>query len=134
MNEKSRGVALTIFAVLFLLLAISNFLKPVLENAQTGFVFFGTRTSGTANLILGPLFGVILLVYAGGIWWLKKYAMPLAWLYAVYVIINMALFSRNAPPPRNGREIAVALGSVVIGIAIPLAAAIILTRRRPELA
>lgn len=134
MNEKSRGVALTIFAILFVLLAISNFLKPVMANAQTGFVFFGTRTSGIANLILGPLFGVILLVYAAGIWWLKRFAMPLAWIYAGYVVVNMALFSVKAPPPRSRNEAVFAIASVVVGIAVPLAAAIILSRRRPELA
>ena len=134
MNESRRGVTLTIFAILFVLLAISNFLKPVMANAQTGFVFLGTRTTGTANLILGPLFGVILLVYAAGIWWLKRYAMPLAWIYLGYVIVNMALFSVKAPPPKSGSEIMFATVSLVVGIGVPLAAAIILTRRRPELA
>jgi hypothetical protein len=134
MNERSRGVALTIFAILFLLLAISNFLKPVLENAQTGFVFFGTRLSGAADMVVAPVFGLILLVYVAGIWWLKKFAMPLAWIYTGYVVINMALFSMKAPPPKNGREMALALLSLVFGIGVPLAAAIILTRRRPDLA
>jgi len=134
MNEKSRGVALTIFAVLFVLLAVSNFLKPVFADANTGFVFFGTREAGTANLILGPLFGVILLVYAAGIGWLKSFAMPLAWIYAGYVVVNMALFSMKAPQPKSGREIMFAMVSLVVGIGVPLAAAIILTRRRPELA
>ena len=38
-----RGWFLTISAILFGLLAISNFLKPVLASANTGFVFLGHR-------------------------------------------------------------------------------------------
>lgn len=96
MNEQPRGVTLTIFAVLFGLLAISNFLKPieVLGHSGTpGFVFLGTRTSGIANDILGPLFGLILAVYARGIWRMKKYALPLSYAYAAYVVLNLILFA-----------------------------------------
>jgi hypothetical protein len=40
----------------------------------------------------------------------------------------------KAPSPKTGREILFAMLSLVVGIGVPLAAAIILTRRRPELA
>jgi len=44
--ERKRGWFLTIAAVLFALLALSNFLKPILADSHTGFVFFGRRLSG----------------------------------------------------------------------------------------
>ena len=59
MAEKSRGATLTIFALLFALLAISNFLKPFHLDPNAGFVFLGTKLTGTANAIMGPLFGII---------------------------------------------------------------------------
>jgi hypothetical protein len=35
-----------------------------------------------------------------GIWRMKRYAMAVAWIYAVYVILNLALFTiRNPPAP-----------------------------------
>jgi hypothetical protein len=88
MNERRRGTTLTIFAILFALLAISNLLKPLhVGGAQTGFVFLGTRTGGIANLILGPLFGLILAAYALGIWRMRRYALPLGYAYFAYVIL-----------------------------------------------
>ncbi len=59
MAGKSRGAALTIFALLFGLLAISNFSKPFSHDPGIGFVFMGVRLKGTANAIMGPLFGIL---------------------------------------------------------------------------
>ncbi len=81
MNEKSRGVTLTIFAVLFALLAISNFLKPLHLEPNEGFVFLGTKLTGAANAVMGPLFGIILLVYAYGIWAMRKFALQVAYIF-----------------------------------------------------
>ncbi len=102
MARKSRGVTLTIFAVLFAILAISNFLKPFHLDPSAGFVFLGTKLTGAANAIMGPLFGIILLVYAYGIWAMRKFALPIAYFFCPWVILNMILFTmknRNAPPP-----------------------------------
>src|SRR5204863_7296956 len=73
--SEQRGPALTTFAILFGMLAFSNLLKPLQLGGEqhTGFVFFGHRTSGTFNAILGPLFGIYLLVYALGIWRLRRF-------------------------------------------------------------
>src|SRR5208282_4735892 len=92
MAEKSRGPALTIFALLLALMAISNFGKPFSHNPGVGFVFFGTRLSGVPNLIIAPIFGIILAVYAYGILAMRKFALPIGIFYAAYVIINMPLF------------------------------------------
>jgi hypothetical protein len=52
MEEKTRrGAVLTIFAPLFVLLALSDISKP-LSGGRAGLVFFGTKTKGLANAIL----------------------------------------------------------------------------------
>jgi len=92
MEEKSRGVTLTIFALLLALMAISNFGKPFSHNPGVGFVFFGTRLSGAPNMIVAPIFGIILAVYVYGILAMRKFALPIGIFYAAYVIVNMPLF------------------------------------------
>lgn len=64
MAQAERGSVLTVFAVLFAILAISNFLKPLQINETTGFVLFGSRLSGMPNVIAGIVAGLYLLVYA----------------------------------------------------------------------
>ena len=92
MEEKSRGATLTVFALLLALMAISNFGKPFSHHPGVGFVFFGTRLSGLPNLIVAPIFGIMLAVYAYGIIAMRKFALPIGIFYAAYVIINMPLF------------------------------------------
>lgn len=134
MNQANRGIALTIFAILFALLAISNFAKPIPGGGppagQKGFVFLGTRTTGTANLILGPTFGIILAAYTFGIWRMKRYAFPLSYAYFVYVVLNSTLFTIKNPGFGGSGSF---LLYSAIGIGVPLASAILLTRRRAEL-
>jgi hypothetical protein len=60
MKETSRGPVLTTFAVLFAVLALSNFLKPFHLDPNAGFVFLRMKTHGNANAILGPAFGALL--------------------------------------------------------------------------
>ena len=131
--EKARGRTLTVFAVLFAVLAVSNFLKPLQIGAETGFVLFGRRLGGTANAIAGPLFGLFLLVYASGIWGMRRYALPMAWLYAAYVVVNLTLFSlRNTSPPGIGYAL-FGLVYMVVALGVSGGAAWLLTRRRDAL-
>jgi hypothetical protein len=134
MPQAVRGRALTVFAILFALLALSNLLKPFrFGGEQTGFVFFGSRQSGAANAILGPLFGVFLAVYAYGIWTMRRFALPMGHAYATYVILNLILFSfRNTVPDTAGYQI---FGTVyaAIAIGVSLGAAVLLTKRKAEL-
>jgi hypothetical protein len=92
-SKPSRGAVLTVFAVLFVVLAISNFSKPFHLDSRAGFVFFGVKTSGIANDILGPAFGVWLLVYAIGIWRMRRWALSVGYAYAAYVLTNLVLFT-----------------------------------------
>lgn len=134
MPQAERGSALTTFAVLFGLLAVSNLLKPFqFGGEQTGFVFLGSRLSGTANAIAGPLFGVFLAVYAYAIWNMRRFALPMAHAYATYVILNLILFSfRNTTPDTVGYKIfGIVYSAIAIGVS--LGAAVMLTKRKTEL-
>lgn len=128
---RNRGWFLSVAAVLFALLALSNFLKPVLASDNTGFVFFGHRLSGVPNAILGPLFGLMLIAYVIAIWQMRRYALPLGWAYAAYVVANMVLFSLHTTdkPPSPAFVVA----TLVIGLGIPIGAAVVLTQKRAQL-
>ena len=130
MAGKSRGVTLTIFAVLFALLATSNFLKPFHLELNEGFVFLGTKLTGSANAIMGPLFGIILLVYAYGIWAMRKFALQVAYIFLLWVLLNMTLF---AVKNQSTQALAANLVAAIVGISVPLASAIVLHRRRADL-
>ena len=132
MAEKSRGPALTVLALLFVLLAISDFAKPLLAGPGVGFVFAGTRLTGRANAIMGPLFGLFLLYYAYAIWTMRRYAVPASYVFAGWVVGNMIMFTiKNSDAPKP--SLLVAVVSTAVGIGVPLATAIILSRRRAEL-
>jgi hypothetical protein len=133
MEHSGRGAMLTIFAFLFVVLAISNLLKPFHIDPSAGLVFFGVKTAGLANAILGPLFGIFLIVYAAGIWRLRRWALPVAYVYAAYVILNMILFSvRNAGAP-NPPSALFAITALVVGVGVPMTTAILLSRRKAQL-
>jgi len=131
MEEKlRRGPILTTFAVLFALLALSNISKP-LSGGRAGFVFLGTKTAGIANAILGPAFGIFLLIYALGIWQQKRFAVPMAWAYAAYVLINLILFIIKTPERSQSPLFGLAYTAVALGVS--WGSAILLTRRRAQL-
>jgi hypothetical protein len=134
MAEKSRGAALTVFALLFVLLAISDFAKPILVNSKgVNFIFLGHRLTGTANAVMGPLFGILLLVYAYGIWTMRRWALPVAYIFTGWVITNTVLYNINNPNEPTPPLYFVIL-TLVLGLGVPLATAIILSLRRADLA
>lgn len=106
-EERGRGSFLTVMAVLFGLLTVSNFTKALqyLNDPKVGgIVIFGTRFEGVAsNAILGPLVGVVVGAYAYGLWKLRPWVAPLSIAYAFYVPVNLVLFwyrqtSPDVPP------------------------------------
>ncbi len=133
MAGKERGTALSVFAVLFGILAISNFLKPFqLFGDQTAFVFLGARMSGVANTVLGPLFGLFLALHAYGIWNMKRFAMIMGHAYATYVCLNLALWSLRAPPEAQTSVLfGIIYAAVAIGVSV--GSAVMLTQRKPDL-
>ena len=135
MPTPSRPRVLTVFAILFVLLALSNLLKPFQFGGpeQTGFVLFGKRTTGATNTIMGPLFGLYLLAYAYGIWTVRRWALPMGVAYMIYVMLNLVLFPLRTPqPPGVGQQIfGLVYGAVAIGVTG--SAVWQLSRRRAEL-
>jgi hypothetical protein len=134
MAETNQSRTLKVFAVLFALLAVSNLLKPLqIGGEQTGFVFFGQRLSGTANMIAGPLFGLYLLLYAFGIWRTKRFALAMGHAYATYVVLNLIMFTaKNTPPPGIGYMIFGIVYSL-IAVGVSVGAAYLLTKYKTEL-
>jgi len=134
MTETGRDRILTVCAVLFGVLALSNFLKPLqLEGAQTGFVLFGTRLSGTANAVAGPLFGLYLATYAAGIWRTKRYALPMGQVYAAYVVLNLILFNVRNPVPPGAAYLVFGIVYSTVAIGVSLGAAILLAKCKAAL-
>ena len=134
MARASRGTALTVFALLFGLLAVSNLMKPLQIGSQTGFVLFGKRLSGLPNLIFGPLFGLYLAAYATGIWGLRRRALPMGMLYASYVVLNLVLFTVRMPQESGAGPLIFGLVYTTVAIGVSWGAAWLLWRRRHELA
>src|SRR5206468_11242810 len=135
MASEQRGPALTTFAVLFGVLAVSNLLKPLQMGGpeHTGFVFFGQRMTGTANAILGPLFGIYLLVYALGIWRLRRFALPMAYAYAAYVIVNLIAFTVRGEAQPGVGYVVFSVIYALVAIGVSGGAALVLSRRKAAL-
>jgi hypothetical protein len=129
---SNRDRVLTICAILFGLLALSNLLKPVPVDPEQGFVFFGRRLSGTPNAVIGPLFGLYLLVYAIGIWRMRRWAFPMGLAYATYVVVNLLLFTLRDPNP-TAHGIAFNLVYGAVAITVSAGTAWLLARRRATL-
>lgn len=131
--QPRRGAALTFFAVLFLVLAVQDFLKPFrLEGPDTGIVFFGHRLQG-AGAYVGWLVAAFLIVYAAGIWRMRRYALYLGFAYAIYVTINLILFTVRNPPPASQSERIFGFVYVIFALAFSWGTAIILSRRKADL-
>jgi hypothetical protein len=135
MPTKSRGVALTILALLLALMAISDFGKPFSRQAGVGFVFLGTRLSGAANMIIAPAFGFILAVYVYGILAMRRFALPLAIFYAAYVIVNMPLFilKYHGTAVMQEHSLAFLVPYPFVAIGVSSGAAWLLYRRKQDL-
>jgi hypothetical protein len=131
MEQRKRGLALTISG----LLAISDLSKPLSQShdPQAGLVFFGTKLTGTADLIIAPLFAAFLAIYAIGIWRMKRYAMLMSYAYASYVFINLLLFimKHRDPRDRSGLSFMAVYATVALGVSI--GSVVLLTLRREEL-
>ncbi len=134
MEQGKRGLPLTLFAIAFGLLAISDLTKPYsqMHDPHAGLVFFGTKLTGVADLIIAPLFAAFLAIYAIGIWWMKRYAMPMSHAYATYVFINMLLFVMKHDRKDTGGLPFIVMYAT-IALAVSIGSAILLTMRREEL-
>ena len=134
MADSRRGGGLTTLAILFAILALTDILKPFhLEGPTTGLVFFGKRLSGTPDAILAPILGIVLLTYAAGIWRMRRYALYFGYAYAIYVTINLVLFSARNPPPASQSEMIFGIVYIILALAFSWSTAILLSRRKVDL-
>jgi hypothetical protein len=128
-SSEPRGTFLTVMAVLFVVLALSDFTKALQyaqDPAHLGLVVLGHRFEGVGkNLAFGSLVGIVLVTYAYGIWKMRAWVLPLSILYAFYVPANMVLFwsLHQLPPPSVGFIVRYLLISLTgsVGTAIYLA-------------
>lgn len=77
-----------VLAVLIALRGLTNFGKPF----GGGFVVLGQLLHGVASTVLAPLVGVVMLVYAWGLWSARPWAFPLGIAYAIWATLNVVLF------------------------------------------
>ena len=134
MANSKRSGPLTVLAILFAILALTDILKPFhLEGPTTGLVFFGKRLSGTPDAILGPLLGFFLLTYAVGIWRMRRYALGLSFAYAIYVTINLILFSARNPPPTSRGEMIFGIVYIILALAFSWGTVVLLNRSKADL-
>jgi hypothetical protein len=95
-QRNQRGAFLTVVAILFAVLAVSNTTKALqflMDPSHLGIVIFGVRFESVfANVLLGPMLGAVLAAYAYGLWTLQPWVAPLSIVYAFYVPLNLVLF------------------------------------------
>lgn len=127
-----NGRLLRVFAVLFGLLAISNFTKPLEMQPEHGLVFLGRRLRGSADLMVAPLFGTFLATYAWGLWNRRRFALPMGILYAGWVPLNIYLFTVRSPE-ELGRNSLFGVTYMIVAIGLSWAAAVVLMRSSRDL-
>jgi hypothetical protein len=140
-DDSRRGPALTTFAVLFTLLAIEDILKPFgkrqLElpgvKLKIGLMFFGTQLSGITEIVIALLLGIFLLIYAAGIWRMRRYSLYFAYGYGIFVVLNVLLAWLKNPPPTTSSEMVFAVVYYVIAVSLTWTAALLLRARRASL-
>jgi uncharacterized membrane protein (DUF2068 family) len=120
------------FGAIYALLAVSNCTKPLEMQEEHGLVFFGARLHGTPNLVVAPLLGVYLAVYAYGLWKQKKLALPLGVAYALYVPLNMYLFTVRSPDLVEVNSL-FGITYIAIALGVSWSAAFLVVTRRSEL-
>jgi uncharacterized membrane protein (DUF2068 family) len=134
---RTRTTEMTVLGVLFGLLAISNLLKPVAQmmspDGPEGLVFFGHRLHGLANAIMAPLFGALLAAYAYGIWTAKRWIVPIAVAYAIYVPLNLFLFTTLQATDAEKGKVVFNLVYFIVAVGASAGAAVYFTRNRERL-
>jgi hypothetical protein len=139
MAASGRGTLQTVLAVLFALMAVANLSKALQTDTTetrffvSGFVFFGNRLSGMPNTILATTFAILLVVYAAGIWRMRRYALYLAYGYAVYVTINIISFLALNPFPETTGGAVFSVVYMLGALTFTWGSAILLTRLRTQL-
>ena len=64
---------------------------------------------------------------------MRRYAMYLGYAYAIYVTINLVLFSARNPPPASQGEMIFGIVYIILALALSWGTAILLSRRKADL-
>jgi hypothetical protein len=114
-------------AVLLVVRASTNFGKPFSASAR--FVVLGHLLGGIWTAVVAPLFGIAIVVYAIGLWQVRRWALPLGIGYAIWSTINVIAFPIvEGIPARFAPWMYGVFG--VLGIAGPWLAVWLLARER----
>jgi len=119
-------VARKLLAALIALRGLTNFAKPF----GGGFVILGRLMhGGVATTVIAPLVGVVIVIYAYGLWHARAWARPLGIAYAVWATLNVVLFPVIEGVPQQFEPWMYVVFAVP-GIAAPWLAVWLLGRRR----
>jgi hypothetical protein len=141
MAEVKRRPILILFAILLVLLAIEDVIKPLLgqgtamvsgAHVQGSIVFLGMRLQGRW-MYVGWLVASFLLTLAIGVWRMRRYASLMANCYAFYVLLNVVIFTAIHPRPETHADLMFALVYEIIAVAGAWTFAILLRRQRAQL-
>jgi len=83
-------IARKVLAILIALRGLTNFGKPFAPGA--GFVMLGKLTHGLGATVVAPLVGLVILVYAWGLWQARPWARVLGVAFAIWATSNVVLF------------------------------------------
>lgn len=135
MTRSRPGPLLTVAALLFVLSAIQDALKP-LSPGPEGFMLFGVLTDGPVEAVVARIHAALMLALAYGVWRLRRYALWFLYLYTPYVVLNIALATMRYPvtsPIAALPNPVFAVLFTVIALGVPGGTAYLLARRREEL-
>jgi hypothetical protein len=117
MSPERRVLFRRALAVVFVLRALTNLGKPL--GTGTGLVFFGTLITGTPMLIVAPLLGAYMIVWAWGLWHATSWARPMGAAYVCLVLVNVLRFPMQQPlPPGVNLAMYAAYGAVALGVPV----------------
>lgn len=119
-----------VFAILIAVRAATDVLKPL--GAGSGFVLFGKFLTGAACYILAPIVGTAMLVYAYGLWYGRRFALPMGIGYGLLVTINMVVFPMLQGLP-NGFNVPAYIVFGLIGLGVTWGAVYLLAQRKDTL-
>jgi hypothetical protein len=64
---------------------------------------------------------------------MRRYALYFGYAYAIYVTINLVLFSARNPPPASQSEMIFGIVYIILALAFSWGTAILLSRRKVDL-
>jgi hypothetical protein len=84
--------------------------------------------------VLGPAFGLVLAAYAYGVWKRRSWVVPLAVAYALYVVVNLVLFTMITATPEEKAKVVFNTVYGIVAIGVSGGGALYLARNRGRLA